>query len=176
MKFLQYFSSSAIVFLIAFIILYGVLEKKNVFEIFIKGVIEGEKLVISLFPTWLGLFVAVGMLKASGIIDFLVEKIYLIVKNFFVYKEILPLIFLRPISGSTATVMGTEIMKNCGVDTDIGLLTSCIMGSTETTIYVVALYASKLKNKNLKPVLIIGLIADFLCVVFSILALKLGMI
>ncbi len=174
MKFVQYFSSSAIVFIIGFVVLYGILEKKNVFEIFMKGVIEGEKLVISLFPTWLGLFVAVGMLKASGIIDFLVERIYVIVKNFFVYKEILPLVFLRPISGSTATVMGTEIMKNCGVDSNIGLLTSCIMGSAETTIYVVALYASKLKNKNLKPVLIIGLIADFLCVIFSIFALKLG--
>ena len=82
---------------------------------------------------------------------------------------------MRPISGSTATVMGTEIMKNCGVDSNIGMLTSCIMGSTETTIYVVSLYASKLQNKNFKPVLIIGLIADFLCILFSIFALKLGM-
>lgn len=175
MKFIQFFSSSAVIFIVGFVIFYAVLEKKNVFEIFMEGVIEGEKLVVSLFPTWLGLFVAVGMLKASGIIDFLVEKTYMIVKSFFLYKEILPLIFLRPISGSTATAMGIEIMKNCGPDTNIGLLTSCIMGSTETTIYVVALYASKLKNKNLKPVLVIGLIADFLCVVFSILALEIGM-
>ncbi len=173
MKFIQYFSNSAIIFMISFVVLYGILEKKNVFEIFMQGVIEGEKLVISLFPTWLGLFVAVGMLKASGLIDFVVETVYSIIKNFFVFKEILPLIFLRPISGSTATVMGTEIIKSYGVDSEIGLLTSCIMGSTETTIYVVALYASKLGNKNFKPVLIIGLIADFLCVLFSILALKL---
>ncbi len=175
MKFIQYFSSSAVIFIIAFIIIYGVLEKKNVFEIFIKGVVEGEKLVVSLFPTWLGLFVAVGMLKASGVVDFLVEKVYFFIKSFFLYKEILPLIFLRPISGSTATVIGTEIIRNCGVDTDIGLLTSCIMGSTETTIYVVALYASKIKNKDFKPILIIGLIADFLCVLFSIFALKWGL-
>lgn len=175
MKFIQFFSGSAVVFIIGFVIIYGILEKKNVFEIFIQGVIEGEKLVISLFPTWLGLFVAVGMLKASGIIDFLVEKIYIIIKNFFIYKDILPLVFLRPISGSTATAMGIEIMKNAGVDTDIGKLASCIMGSTETTIYVVALYGAILKGKDLKPVLIIGLIADFLCVIFSTLALKLGM-
>lgn len=175
MKFIQYFSSSAVIFIVGFVIIYGVIEKKNVFEIFIKGVIEGEKLVLSLFPTWLGLFVAVGMLKASGIIDFLTEKIYIILKNIFVYKEVLPLIFLRPISGSTATAMGIEIMKNCGVDSNIGLLTSCIMGSTETTIYVIALYTSKLGKKNTKPVLIIGLIADFLCVMFSMLALKIGL-
>ena len=176
MKFIDFFSNSAIIFIIGFIILYGILEKKNVFEIFMQGVIEGEKLVISLFPTWLGLFVAVGMLKSSGIIDFLVEKLYFILKNIFLYKEIFPLIFLRPISGSTATAMGIEIMKNYGVDTDIGLLTSCIMGSTETTLYVIALYTSQLKNKNIKPVIIIGLIADFLCVLFSILALKTGIL
>lgn len=173
MKVIQFFSSSAVIFIVVFVIVYGVIEKKNVFEIFMKGVVEGEKLVISLFPTWLGLFVAVGMLKASGVIDFLVEKVYMIFQNIFVYKEILPLIFLRPISGSTATAMGIEIMKNCGVDSNIGLLTSCIMGSTETTIYVVALYTAKLGTKNVKPVIVIGLIADFLCVIFSIFALRL---
>lgn len=174
MKFVQYFGSSAVIWIIGFVIIFGVLEKKNVFEIFIKGVIQGQKLVISLFPTWLALFVAIGMLKASGIIDFLTQKLYQFLKNIFIFKEILPLIFLRPISGSTATAMGIEIMKNYGVDTDIGLLTSCIMGSTETTIYVVALYTSKLGRKNVKPVIVIGLIADFLCVIFSIMALKIG--
>lgn len=175
MKFIQFFGSSAVIFIVGFVVTYGMLEKKNVFEIFMKGVVEGERLVISLFPTWLGLFVAVGMLKSSGIIDFLSEKFYIVLKNFFIYKEILPLIFLRPISGSTATAMGIEIMKNYGVDNNIGLLTSCIMGSTETTIYVVALYSSKLKNKNVKTVLVIGLMADFLCVFYSILALKIGL-
>lgn len=175
MKFIQFFSSSVVIFIVGFVIIYGVIEKKNVFELFLKGVVEGEKLVINLFPTWLGLFIAVGMLKSSGIINFLSEKLYIILKNIFLYKEIFPLIFLRPISGSTATAMGIEIMKNCGVDTDIGKLTSCIMGSTETTIYVVALYTSKLGQKNIKPVIVIGLIADFLCVIFSIMALKLGL-
>lgn len=176
MKFMHFFSSSAVIFIIGFVIVYGIIEEKNVFQIFIKGVIEGEKLVISLFPTWLGLFVAVGMLKASGIIVFLVDKLHIVLKNIFIYKEILPLMFLRPISGSTATAMGIEIMKNCGVDSNVGLLTSCIMGSTETTIYVVALYTSKLSKKNIKPVLVIGLIADLLCVIFSIFSIKLGLL
>ena len=175
MKLIQFFSSSAVIIIVGFVVIYGIIEKKNVFQIFMKGVIAGEKLVISLFPTWLGLFVAVGMLKASGIIDFLSDKLYIVLKNIFIYKEILPLIVLRPISGSTATAMGIEIMKNYGVDSNIGMITSCIMGSTETTIYVVALYTSKLGQKNVKQVIVIGLIADFLCVIFSILALKMGM-
>ena len=140
------------------------------------GVVEGEKIVISLIPTWIGLFVAVGMLKSSGLIDFFTEKLYIIFKNIFLYKEILPLIILRPISGSTATAIGIEIMKNYGVDTEIGMITSCIMGSTETTIYVIALYTANLGQKNIRPVICIGLIADLLCVLFSILALKLKII
>ena len=176
MKIIQYFSSSAIVFIVGFIVIYGVIEKKNVFKIFMDGVIDGERLVVNLIPTWFGLFVAVGMLRASGVIDFVSKKLYVILKNIFVFKEIIPLVFLRPISGSTATAIGIEIMKNSGVDTDVGLLTSCIMGSTETTIYVVALYTSKLGQKNIKPVIIIGLIADFLCVIYSIFAVKMGII
>ena len=174
MKFIQFFSGSAVVFIVGFIVIYGAIEKKNVFKIFMDGVIQGERLVISLVPTWFGLFVAVGMLRASGVIDFISEKLYVILKSIFVFKEIIPLVFLRPISGSTATAIGIEIMKNSGVDTDVGLLTSCIMGSTETTIYVVALYTSRLGQKNIKPVIIIGLIADFLCVIYSMLAVKLG--
>lgn len=53
MKFVQFFSSSAVIFIIGFVIVCGILEKKNVFEIFLKGVVEGEKIVLSLFPTWL---------------------------------------------------------------------------------------------------------------------------
>ena len=176
MKFVQYFCSSAVVFIVVFVVIYGLIEKKNVFKIFMDGVVEGEKLVVSLIPTWIGLFVAVGMLKASGMIDFFTEKLYVFLEKVFLYKEILPLVFLRPISGSTATAMGIAIMKNFGVDTDIGRLTSCIMGSTETTIYVVALYTAKLEQKNIKPVICIGLIADFLCIIYSIFALKLGII
>lgn len=53
MKFIQFFSSSAVIFIVGFVVIYGVFEKKNVFEIFAKGVVEGEKIVVSLFPTWL---------------------------------------------------------------------------------------------------------------------------
>jgi len=175
-KFIQFLGQYSSIFIIGFVVIFGIMEKKNVFEIFTRGVQDGEKLIINLFPTWLGLFFAIGLLKSSGIIDIFVEKIYIILKNFIIYKEIIPLIFLRPISGSASTAMGIEIMKSYGVDTNIGKIASCIMGASETTIYVVAIYSAKLKNKNLKPVLVIGLIADLLCVAFSILALKLGLI
>ena len=116
------------------------------------------------------------MLNSSGIIDFVSEKIYLILKNIIVFKEIVPLAILRPISGSTAMAIGIEIMKKVGVDSEIGKVVACIMGASETTIYVIAVYGSKLKNKNIKPAMFIGLLADFICIISCIVALKIGII
>ena len=116
------------------------------------------------------------MLNSSGIIDFVSEKIYLIFKNIIVFKEIVPLAILRPISGSTAMAIGIEIMKKVGVDSEIGKVVACIMGASETTIYVIAVYGSKLKNKNIKPAMFIGLLADFICIISCIVALKIGII
>lgn len=116
------------------------------------------------------------MLNSSGIIDFVSEKIYLILKNIIVFKEIVPLAILRPISGSTAMAIGIEIMKKVGVDSEIGKMVACIMGASETTIYVIAVYGSKLKNKNIKPAMFIGLLADFICIISCIIALKIGII
>ena len=116
------------------------------------------------------------MLNSSGIIDFVSEKIYLVLKNIIIFKEIVPLAILRPISGSTAMAIGIEIMKNVGVDSEIGKVAACIMGASETTIYVIAVYGSKLKNKKIKPAMFIGLLADFICIISCIIALKIGII
>lgn len=116
------------------------------------------------------------MLSSSGIIEFVSEKIYFILKNIIVFQEIVPLAVLRPISGSTAMAIGIEIMQKVGVDSDIGKVVACIMGASETTIYVIAVYGSKLKNKNIKPAMVIGLLADFICVISCIWALKLSII
>lgn len=176
MKIVSFIGNSSAIIIIGTIIIFGIVENKNVFELFAKGVIIGGKLILELFPTLIGLFVAVGMLSSSGIIDFISEKIYAILKTIIVFKEIIPLAILRPISGSTAMAIGIEIMQKVGVDSDIGRVASCIMGASETTIYVIAIYGAKLKNKNIKPAMIIGFLADFICIISCILALKIGII
>lgn len=176
MKIINFLGNSASIIIIGTIVIFAICEKKNVFELFISGVKNGEKLIIEIFPTLIGLFVAVGMLSSSGIIEFVSEKIYIIFGKIIVFKEIIPLAILRPISGSTAMAIGTSIMQKVGVDSDVGRVTACIMGASETTIYVIAIYGTKLKNKNIKPAMIIGLIADFICIISCIWALKLGII
>ena len=176
MKFIEYISKSAILFFIFIVITFGVKEKKNIFELFLEGVIDGEKIVIGIFPTLLALIVAVGMLKASGIIEIISRIIEPVLNIFMINKELAPLILLRPISGSTTTAIATNLMESYGVDSNIGLISSCIMGATETTIYVVSIYSSKIKVKNVKEVIIIGLIADFIGIISSCLAFRLGLL
>ena len=174
MKFIIFFSNIAILIFLLITILFGIIERKNVLELFFQGVIEGEKIVITLFPTLLALIVAVEMLNKSGIIYFISDFISPILNFFKIEKTLSPLILMRPISGSTTTAIATSLMKKYGVDSKVGLISSCIMGSTETTIYVASIYSSKIKVKNIKSVVIIGLLADFIGIVASCLAFNLG--
>lgn len=116
------------------------------------------------------------MLNASGIINIISEYISPVLNIFKINKELAPLILLRPISGSTTTAVATNIMKVYGVDSSLGLIASCIMGSTETTIYVVSIYSSKVKIKDVKEVICIGLIVDIIGIIFSCLAYKIGLL
>lgn len=145
------------------------MKKRIYLNYLYNGCYDGGKVVWGLFPTLLALLVAVGMLSSSGVIDVLSKILYPIFKLLNISKELIPLVLLRPISGSTTVAVATDIMKNCGVDSNIGLIASTIMGSTETTIYVIALYTSKIKIKNIKEVLLIGLLADFVGICISVL-------
>ena len=116
MRFIEYFSKTAIIFFILIIVLYGMKEKKNVFSLFLQGVIEGEKIVIELFPTLLALIVSVGMLNASGVIDVISKWIAPILNIFNINNKLAPLILLRPISGSTTTAIATNLMKQYGIN------------------------------------------------------------
>jgi len=158
--------------MIIIIILYGILERKKVFDIFLEGAKDGIKIIYNIFPTLVGLFVAIGALRSSGIIDVVVKflKPLLNIVNF--PTEILPLALIRPISGSASVAVATDIMKNFGVDSNIGLIASVIMGSTETTVYTIAVYTSSVGIKKTRFVLWAALIADFVGIVTSIIVCK----
>lgn len=155
MKFIEYISNTAIIIFLLITLLYGLKEKKNLFSLFIQGAIQGLKLVYELFPTLLALIVAIGMFKSSGFLNFIGNLLMPIFHLFGIDENLIPLILVRPISGSTTTAMATNIMRDFGVDSKLGIISSCIMGATETTIYVATLYSSKVKVKNIKEVICI---------------------
>ena len=175
MKIIEFIGNSTILLFILITFLYGIIEHKNILDLFFKGVIEAERIVIDLFPTFLALIVSVGMLNSSGFINFISNILNPIFSFLKIEKELFPLILIRPISASTTTAIATEIMKQYGVDSKIGLIASCIMGSTETTIYVIYLYSSKLKLKSPKELFIIGLTVDFIGILVSCLAYNIGL-
>ncbi len=98
MNFINYISSISIPLVIIIILLYGIFEKKEVFDIFLKGSKDGINIVLKIFPTLIGLFLAIGALRSSGIIDFFIYIINPFIKLLKIPEQIVPLIVLRPIS------------------------------------------------------------------------------
>ena len=157
---INYLSIIAMPLIIFIIIFSGLNERKKTFDLFLKGAKEGIEITLKIFPTLVGLFLAIGLLKSSGTIDIIIKVLNPVLVKFNIPSEILPLAILRPIPGSGSMAIATEIMKTYGVDTIIGLTASVIMGATETTIYTIAVYTSSVKIKNTRFVLWASLIAD----------------
>lgn len=176
MKIIEYFANYAVLIFLFLVIIIGLKEKKDIFDLFINGVEDGAKVVFKLFPTLLGLMVAVAMLGESEILNTISNIFSPIFKSIGINPNLTPLILLRPISGSTTTAIATELMKKFGPDGEIGLIASTIMGSTETTIFVAAMYGASVKIKNVKEVIIIGIIGDIIGITSSIIAYNLGFI
>ena len=168
MKIIEYFSNIAMPLMIIIIVLYGVIERKKVFDIFLEGAKEGISVVFNIFPTLVGLFVAIGALRSSGIIDLIINFLTPVLNLVNFPTEILPLALIRPISGSSSIAVATDIMNKFGVDSNIGLIASVIMGSTETTVYTIAVYTSSVGIKKTRFVLWAALIADFVGIVTSV--------
>lgn len=168
MNIINYLSTIILPIIILIIVSFGISEKINVYDVFINGAKSGMTTVIKLYPTLLGIFIAIGFLRSSGILDFIIKFISPLISIFKIPTEIMPLAILRPISGSASMAVATDIMSNYGVDSKIGLIASVIMGSTETTLYTIAVYTSSVKVKNTRYILVASLIADFVGILVSI--------
>ncbi len=168
MQLINYLSNVAMPLIIFIILMHGMLERKKVFDLFLEGASEGLKITLKIFPTLVGLFVAISLLKNSGLIDFMVNIISPALKVINFPKEIMPLALLRPISGNASIAIATNIMKSFGVDSNIGLMAATIMGSTETTVYTIAIYTSSVKVTKTRFVLLAALMADIAGIVASV--------
>lgn len=173
MNIINYISTLAMPITILFIILYAVKEKIEIFDLFLKGATDGIEITLKIFPTLIGLFLAIGMLNSSGILDFTTTIISPILNIIGFPKEVVPLAILRPISGSASMAIATNIIKQNGVDSFIGILATVIMGSTETTLYTIAVYTSSVKIKDTRGIIIACLAADITGIVVSFLVCKL---
>lgn len=164
---INYISNSAMPIVIMIIIIYGIIEKNKVFDTFLDGAKEGIEIVFKMLPTLIGIFLAIGVLRSSGIIDLIVNLITPITNLIEIPSQIMPLALLRTISGSASMAIAVDIMHNYGVDTLIGIITSTIMGSTETTFYTIAIYTSCVGIKKTRGILLAALAADIAGMIVS---------
>lgn len=168
MQILNFISNLAMPIMILMIVFYGLIEKNKVFDDFLDGAKEGLEIVLGILPTLVGLFVAIGALRNSGVLDIIIRFITPFLNVIHFPSEIMPLAMLRPISGSASIAVATDIMKNYGVDSTLGIMASVIMGSTETTLYTIAVYTSCIKVKKTRFVLLASLVADVVGIFVSV--------
>lgn len=125
---------------IFYIIAYGIINKTNVYEDFVRGAREGLKTVVGILPTLVALMTAVGILRASGFLDFLENLASPLSERAGFPAELIPLAFIKMFSSSAATGLVLDIFKNYGPDSFVGLVTSIMMSCTETIFYTMSVY------------------------------------
>lgn len=135
-----HFSNIIIPVIIFYIVAYGLASKTNVYEDFIKGAKDGFHTVIQIMPTLIGLMAAVGILRASGFLDFIARVFSGVAGRLGFSSELVPLIFIKMFSSSAATGLVLDIFKNHGPDSLLGMTTSIMMSCTETVFYTMSVY------------------------------------
>ncbi len=153
--------------IIAFVILFALVKKVAVFEVFLKGVKNGMASLTSIAPALLGLICAVSMLRASGILNAICDLASPICNMFSFPADVLPLALLRPVSGSGSLAIVNDIFKNFGTDSFTGLLASVMMGSTETTFYAIAVYFSAVGITKIRHTVLSAVCADIVGLIFA---------
>lgn len=123
-----------------YIVAYGISNRCNVYEDFIRGAKDGFHTVIQIMPTLIGLMVAVGVLRASGFLEFVGGLFAGVADRLGFSSELVPLMLVKMFSSSAATGLVLDIFKNHGPDSLIGLTTSIMMSCTETIFYTMSVY------------------------------------
>ncbi len=156
--------------IISFITLAAI-KRVNVYESFIEGAKEGFEIAIKIIPYLVAILVAIGVFRASGAMDLLIEGISIL----FVWMHIdidfigaLPTALMKPLSGSGARGMMVDAMNTYGADSFVGRVASTVQGATDTTFYILAVYFGSVGIKNTRYAVTAGLIADFAGIIAAI--------
>lgn len=159
MKFLLFFSDMIIPLVIFYIVGFGLLMKQNVYESFVKGAKDGLITVYQIVPTLIGLMTAVGVLRASGLLDLLGSGMGHLLKGLGFPSELIPLAVVKMFSSSAASGLLLDIYKEFGTDSMLGRTASIMMSCTETIFYTMSVYFIAAKVKKSRYTLAGALIA-----------------
>jgi spore maturation protein SpmA len=152
-------------------ILAGLFRKINVYDAFIEGAKEGFTTAVRIIPYLVAILVAVGVFRASGAMDMLIDGIAWSVKQCGINADFvgaLPTAFMKPLSGSGARGLMLEAMTNYGPDSFVGRLSCIFQGSTDTTFYILAVYFGSVSIKYTRHAVVCGLLADLIGVIAAV--------
>ena len=158
--------------MIASIVAFGLFKRDNVYDSFVQGAKLGLESTVQISAPLVGLMVAISMFRASGALEILSKLLSPITAFLEMPSEVLPLVLLRPVSGSGSIAIVNDIFKNYGPDSIPGKIASVMMGSTETTFYTVAVYFGAVGIKKARHTLKAALIADFTGMVLAVLVVN----
>lgn len=135
MRFLMFLSDALIPILVFYIVGFGILMKKNVYDDFLKGAKEGIQTVVGILPTLVGLMVAVGILRASGLLEFISTTCMGWTEHIGIPSELIPIAIVKMFSSSAATGLLVDLYKEAGCDSFVGMAASVMLSCTETIFY-----------------------------------------
>jgi spore maturation protein B len=150
------------------VVAYGMARGVKVYECFVEGAKDGLGICLRIFPYLLAMLVAVGIFRESKALDYLIQAVRPIVSFIGLPGEIVPLVLIKPLSGSGAVGIFTDILNQYGPDTFIGIVASIIMGTTETIFYTLTVYYGAVGIKKIRHTLWAAIMADLTAIIMAV--------
>ena len=170
---IQIISILAIPFIIVTFVAYGAFKKVKIYEAFIEGAKEGFNVAVRIIPYLVAMLIAIGIFRSGGALEFLISVLSPVTNFIGFPAEALPMALMRPLSGSGSLGIMSETISVHGPDSFLGILVSTLMGSSETTFYVLALYFGSVNIKKTRHAVPVGLLADIAGAIGALIIVKL---
>lgn len=167
-KIMETISLWALPVILLLILTMGLVKKVPLYETFTDGAKDGFKVAINIIPYLVAIIVAISMFRVSGIIEMIENAFAPILSHFNVPADTIPIMIVRSLSGSAALGVFSDIANNLGPDAYATKLAAVMVGSSETTFYVLAVYFGAVGITKLRYALVVGLLADFIGIVAAI--------
>ena len=167
-EYIKALSVLAVPALILVILCLGVFKRVKLYELFVDGAKEGFTTSVRIIPYLVAMLCAIGMFRASGAMDFLTDMVSPLTSLIGMPSEVFPMSIIRSLSGSGSLGIMTDLAKTYGPDSLIGRIAAVIMGSNETTFYVLAVYFGSVGISKVRHAPISGVFADIISVIASV--------
>lgn len=160
--------SALVPLFIIIVIIFGMIEKLDVFSLFVDGVNEGLRVTIKILPSVMAITIAISLLNETMVMEYIMTPITNVIHKLKIPQAIIPLVILRPLSGSASTSVVMDIFTKFGPDSIEGTMSSIIMASSETTFYVIAVLLGSVGIKKARGTTMAAIVADIAAVILTV--------